>query len=163
MPLPVLWLLTVQRSYNIFIIFYCFEFPLSTISGWKALRKSSTVKKMLETSQPWHQLHLNDKLLFRILLVCFVTELVSLPCIYICEFCLKFVKSRVCLERHLTKCNLKVSYWAVLRIRIRELEVRIRIRHHQEKIVSKTLIPTVLWLLYDYFISEIWCECTFKK
>jgi len=34
-------------------------------------------------------------------------ELVSLPCIYICEFCLKFIKSRVCLERHLTKCNLK--------------------------------------------------------
>merc|ERR1719412_1114942 len=34
-------------------------------------------------------------------------ELVTLPCIYICEFCLKYVKSRVCLERHLTKCNLK--------------------------------------------------------
>ena len=34
-------------------------------------------------------------------------ELVTLPCIYICEFCLKFIKSRVCLERHLTKCNLK--------------------------------------------------------
>jgi len=34
-------------------------------------------------------------------------ELVSLPCIYICEFCLKFVKSRTCLDRHLTKCNLK--------------------------------------------------------
>merc|ERR1712156_218521 len=32
-------------------------------------------------------------------------ELVSLPCIYLCEFCLKFVKSRVCLERHLTKCS----------------------------------------------------------
>eukprot|EP00092_Neocalanus_flemingeri_P021517 GFUD01023335.1.p1 GENE.GFUD01023335.1~~GFUD01023335.1.p1 ORF type:complete len:504 (+),score=133.73 GFUD01023335.1:58-1512(+) len=34
-------------------------------------------------------------------------ELVTLPCIYICEFCLKFIKSRTCLERHLTKCNLK--------------------------------------------------------
>jgi histone acetyltransferase HTATIP len=34
-------------------------------------------------------------------------ELVSLPCIYICEFCLKFVKSRSCLERHLTKCALR--------------------------------------------------------
>jgi len=34
-------------------------------------------------------------------------ELVTLPCIYICEFCLKYVKSRVCVERHLTKCNLK--------------------------------------------------------
>jgi len=34
-------------------------------------------------------------------------ELVSLPCIFICEFCLKYVKSRTCLGRHLTKCNLK--------------------------------------------------------
>ena len=32
-------------------------------------------------------------------------ELVTLPCIYICEFCLKYVKSRTCLERHLTKCS----------------------------------------------------------
>lgn len=34
-------------------------------------------------------------------------ELVSLPCIYLCEYCLKFVKSRRCLQRHLTKCLLK--------------------------------------------------------
>ncbi|XP_075233062.1 histone acetyltransferase Tip60 [Lycorma delicatula] len=34
-------------------------------------------------------------------------ELVNLPCIYICEFCLKYRKSRKCLERHLTKCNLR--------------------------------------------------------
>ncbi len=34
-------------------------------------------------------------------------ELVTLPCIYICEFCLKYVKSRTCLARHLTKCNLR--------------------------------------------------------
>ncbi|XP_018900802.1 histone acetyltransferase Tip60 isoform X2 [Bemisia tabaci] len=34
-------------------------------------------------------------------------ELVNLPCIYICEYCLKYRKSRKCLERHLTKCNLK--------------------------------------------------------
>ena len=30
-------------------------------------------------------------------------ELVKEPCIYICEFCLKYVKSRTCLKRHLTK------------------------------------------------------------
>ena len=30
-------------------------------------------------------------------------ELVKEPCIYICEFCLKYVKSRACLKRHLTK------------------------------------------------------------
>ncbi|XP_043477376.1 histone acetyltransferase Tip60 [Leptopilina heterotoma] len=34
-------------------------------------------------------------------------EMVNLPCIYICEFCLKYRKSRKCLERHLMKCNLR--------------------------------------------------------
>ena len=33
-------------------------------------------------------------------------ELVHLPCIYLCEYCLKYVKSRKCLERHLMKCSL---------------------------------------------------------
>ena len=32
-------------------------------------------------------------------------EMVYLPCIFLCEYCLKFVKSRKCLERHLTKCS----------------------------------------------------------
>lgn len=34
-------------------------------------------------------------------------ELVTLPCIHLCEFCLKFVKSRKCLQNHLRKCTLK--------------------------------------------------------
>ena len=34
-------------------------------------------------------------------------EMCNLPCIYICEFCLKYRKSRKCLERHLTKCKLR--------------------------------------------------------
>ncbi|OXU25220.1 hypothetical protein TSAR_000271 [Trichomalopsis sarcophagae] len=34
-------------------------------------------------------------------------EMVNLNCIYICEFCLKYRKSRKCLERHLAKCNLR--------------------------------------------------------
>ncbi|CAH0755193.1 unnamed protein product [Diatraea saccharalis] len=34
-------------------------------------------------------------------------EMVGLPCIYICEFCLKYRKSKKCLERHLIKCKLK--------------------------------------------------------
>lgn len=34
-------------------------------------------------------------------------EMVNLSCIYICEFCLKYRKSRKCLERHLAKCNLR--------------------------------------------------------
>jgi len=34
-------------------------------------------------------------------------ELVTEDCIFICEFCLKFVKSRFCLKRHLQKCTLR--------------------------------------------------------
>lgn len=34
-------------------------------------------------------------------------ELVSLPCIYLCEFCLKYMKSRHCLQRHSQKCCLR--------------------------------------------------------
>lgn len=34
-------------------------------------------------------------------------EMVGLECIYICEFCLKYRKSRKCLERHLAKCTLR--------------------------------------------------------
>ncbi|VBB28589.1 unnamed protein product [Acanthocheilonema viteae] len=34
-------------------------------------------------------------------------ELTTLPCIYLCEFCLKFVKSATCLKRHMMKCHLK--------------------------------------------------------
>ncbi|KAJ8687812.1 hypothetical protein QAD02_023606 [Eretmocerus hayati] len=34
-------------------------------------------------------------------------EMVNLACIYICEFCLKYRKSRKCLERHLAKCTLR--------------------------------------------------------
>ncbi|KAK7925523.1 hypothetical protein WMY93_007833 [Mugilogobius chulae] len=34
-------------------------------------------------------------------------ELTSLPILYLCEFCLKYVKSLKCLQRHLTKCNLR--------------------------------------------------------
>ncbi|XP_022106082.1 histone acetyltransferase KAT5-like [Acanthaster planci] len=34
-------------------------------------------------------------------------ELTVLPIIYLCEFCLKYVKSRKCLERHKVKCNLR--------------------------------------------------------
>ncbi|XP_063230339.1 histone acetyltransferase Tip60 isoform X2 [Bacillus rossius redtenbacheri] len=34
-------------------------------------------------------------------------QMVHLPCIYICEFCLKYRKSLKCLEMHLAKCNLR--------------------------------------------------------
>lgn len=34
-------------------------------------------------------------------------EMVNLACIYICEFCLKYRKSKKCLERHMVKCNLR--------------------------------------------------------
>ncbi|KAK2160256.1 hypothetical protein LSH36_137g04000 [Paralvinella palmiformis] len=34
-------------------------------------------------------------------------ELTQLPVIFICEFCLKYMKSRKCLERHLAKCSMR--------------------------------------------------------
>lgn len=34
-------------------------------------------------------------------------ELTNLPCIYLCEFCLKYNKSRKCLQRHAQKCSLR--------------------------------------------------------
>ncbi|VDO76517.1 unnamed protein product [Heligmosomoides polygyrus] len=34
-------------------------------------------------------------------------QLVHLPCIYICEFCLKYLKSQTCLKTHMKKCYLK--------------------------------------------------------
>ncbi|PAV92002.1 hypothetical protein WR25_22121 [Diploscapter pachys] len=34
-------------------------------------------------------------------------QLTVLPCIYICEFCLKCVSSQTCLQRHMSKCLLK--------------------------------------------------------
>ncbi|CAI2353245.1 unnamed protein product [Caenorhabditis sp. 36 PRJEB53466] len=33
-------------------------------------------------------------------------QLTSLDCIYICEFCLKYLKSKTCLKRHMEKCAL---------------------------------------------------------
>ncbi len=35
--------------------------------------------------------------------------------------------------------------------------------HHLAKILRKTLISTVLWLLHTIFFFEEWCKCTFKK
>ncbi|KPM02398.1 histone acetyltransferase KAT5-like protein [Sarcoptes scabiei] len=34
-------------------------------------------------------------------------ELVAEPCIYLCEFCLKYCKSFTCIKRHTHKCNFK--------------------------------------------------------
>jgi len=35
----------------------------------------------------------------------YTQELANLSCIYLCEFCLKYMKSLKCLERHMTKCT----------------------------------------------------------
>ncbi|KAL3316497.1 3-ketoacyl-CoA thiolase 5, peroxisomal [Cichlidogyrus casuarinus] len=34
-------------------------------------------------------------------------EICTLPCIYLCEYCLKYLKSLSCLRRHLEKCTLR--------------------------------------------------------
>ncbi len=35
--------------------------------------------------------------------------------------------------------------------------------HHQAKIVRNTLISSLLWFLYDFFIFKEWFKCSFKK
>ncbi len=52
-----------------------------------------------------------------------------------------------------------VCIWA-FPIRIRHYFVRIWILPSTSK---KTLISTILWLLFDVFIYENWCKCTFRK
>ncbi len=68
-----------------------------------------------------------------------------------------------------------IWYQAILRIRTRFLELPgsgfVSSRsgsgsfYHRAKIVRKALIPTFLWLLYDFlvFIFEKLCKCSFKR
>ena len=67
--------------------------------GYVSFQQNFFLCQNLNSSLPFCSIKINACILKQ--------ELVSLPCIYICEFCLKYVKSRTCLGRHLTKCNLK--------------------------------------------------------
>ncbi|XP_023331728.1 histone acetyltransferase Tip60 isoform X2 [Eurytemora carolleeae] len=95
-------------------------------------------------------------------------ELVTLPCIYICEFCLKFVKSRICLERHLAKCNLKHppgnEIYRKGSISFFEIDGRKNKIYAQNLCLLAKLFLDHKTLYYDTdpFLFYVMCECDSK-
>lgn len=95
-------------------------------------------------------------------------ELVTLPCIYICEFCLKFVQSRVCLERHLSKCNLKHppgnEIYRKNSISFFEIDGRKNKTYAQNLCLLAKLFLDHKTLYYDTdpFLFYVMCECDSK-
>jgi len=95
-------------------------------------------------------------------------ELVSLPCIYICEFCLKFIKSKVCLARHLTKCNLKHppgnEIYRKNSISFFEIDGRKNKVYAQNLCLLAKLFLDHKTLYYDTdpFLFYVMCECDNK-
>merc|ERR1719282_1046132 len=92
-------------------------------------------------------------------------QLVSLPCIYICEFCLKFVKSRTCLERHISKCNLKHppgnEIYRKNSISFFEIDGRKNKNYSQNLCLLAKLFLDHKTLYYDTdpFLFYVMCEC----
>merc|ERR1719429_375046 len=92
-------------------------------------------------------------------------QLVSLPCIYICEFCLKFVKSRTCLERHISKCNLKHppgnEIYRKNSISFFEIDGRKNKNYAQNLCLLAKLFLDHKTLYYDTdpFLFYVMCEC----
>jgi len=96
-------------------------------------------------------------------------ELVTLPCIYICEFCLKFVKSRTCLERHISsKCNLKHppgnEIYRKASISFFEIDGRKNKNYAQNLCLLAKLFLDHKTLYYDTdpFLFYVMCECDNK-
>ena len=92
-------------------------------------------------------------------------ELTSLDTIYICEFCLKYLKSRTCLERHLTKCNLKYppgnEIYRRDSISFFEIDGRKNKNYSQNLCLLAKLFLDHKTLYYDTdpFLFYVMCEC----
>ena len=92
-------------------------------------------------------------------------ELTSADCIYICEFCLKFLKSRHCLERHLTKCNFKYppgnEIYRKDSISFFEIDGRKNKNYSQNLCLLAKLFLDHKTLYYDTdpFLFYVMCEC----
>merc|ERR1719394_1901726 len=92
-------------------------------------------------------------------------QLVSLPCIYVCEFCLKFLKSRTCLERHLTKCIHKYppgnEIYRKDSISFFEIDGRKNKNYSQNLCLLAKLFLDHKTLYYDTdpFLFYVMCEC----
>ncbi len=95
-------------------------------------------------------------------------ELVCLPCIFICEFCLKYVKSRKCLERHLTKCTLRHppgnEIYRKGSISFFEIDGRKNKQYAQNLCLLAKLFLDHKTLYYDTdpFLFYVLCECSEK-
>jgi len=92
-------------------------------------------------------------------------ELTSAECIYICEFCLKFLKSRTCLERHLTKCIHKYppgnEIYRKESISFFEIDGRKNKNYSQNLCLLAKLFLDHKTLYYDTdpFLFYVMCEC----
>ena len=92
-------------------------------------------------------------------------ELTTLDTIYICEFCLKYLKSRTCLERHLTKCNLKYppgnEIYRRESISFFEIDGRKNKAYSQNLCLLAKLFLDHKTLYYDTdpFLFYVMCEC----
>lgn len=92
-------------------------------------------------------------------------ELITLPCIYLCEFCLKFVKSRHCLERHISKCNLRHppgnEIYRKGNISFFEIDGRKNKPYAQNLCLLAKLFLDHKTLYYDTdpFLFYVMCEC----
>ena len=92
-------------------------------------------------------------------------ELTSAECIYICEFCLKFLKSRTCLERHLTKCIHKYppgnEIYRKDSISFFEIDGRKNKNYSQNLCLLAKLFLDHKTLYYDTdpFLFYVMCEC----
>jgi histone acetyltransferase HTATIP len=92
-------------------------------------------------------------------------ELIALPCIYLCEFCLKFVKSRHCLQRHISKCNLRHppgnEIYRKHNISFFEIDGRKNKPYAQNLCLLAKLFLDHKTLYYDTdpFLFYVMCEC----
>ena len=92
-------------------------------------------------------------------------ELTDADCIYICEFCLKFVRTRTQLERHLTKCVLKYppgnEIYRKDSISFFEIDGRKNRIYSQNLCLLAKLFLDHKTLYYDTdpFLFYVMCEC----
>merc|ERR1719438_737790 len=92
-------------------------------------------------------------------------ELTNQECIYICEFCLKFLKSGTCLERHLTKCIHKYppgnEIYRKDSISFFEIDGRKNKNYSQNLCLLAKLFLDHKTLYYDTdpFLFYVMCEC----
>lgn len=74
-------------------------------------------------------------------------ELTTLPCIYLCEFCLKFVKSSTCLKRHMVIFTLSELLW--------NNAMNYGLIHYKEKVFKIWLRHQFPRVMFDFPFEEL--------